>query len=81
MKEIAPKYTADVIMEKPNTKAMIQTTEKVVVVGASTGGTEALKVFWRCSRIPPASSSFSICRRTSPPPSPSVWMPHLPGDG
>jgi two-component system, chemotaxis family, protein-glutamate methylesterase/glutaminase len=45
MKEIAPKYTADVIMEKPNTKAMIQTTEKVVVVGASTGGTEALRVF------------------------------------
>lgn len=45
MKEISPKYTADVIMEKPNTKAMIQTTEKVVVVGASTGGTEALKVF------------------------------------
>lgn len=45
MKEISPKYTADVIMEKPNTKAMILTTEKVVVVGASTGGTEALKVF------------------------------------
>lgn len=45
MKEIAPKYTADVIMEKPNAKAMILTTEKVVVVGASTGGTEALKVF------------------------------------
>lgn len=45
LKEVAPKYTADVIMEKPNSKAMIQTTEKVVVVGASTGGTEALKVF------------------------------------
>lgn len=45
MKEVSPKYTADVIMEKPNTKAMIQTTEKVVVVGASTGGTEALRVF------------------------------------
>ena len=45
MKEVSPKYTADVIMEKPNTKAMIQTTEQVVVVGASTGGTEALKVF------------------------------------
>lgn len=45
MKEISPKYTADVIMEKPNTKAMIQTTEKVVVVGASTGGTEALRIF------------------------------------
>jgi len=36
MREVAPKYTADVIMDKPNTKAMIQTTEKVVVVGAST---------------------------------------------
>jgi two-component system chemotaxis response regulator CheB len=45
MKEISPKYSADVIMEKPNAKAMIQTTEKVVVVGASTGGTEALRVF------------------------------------
>ncbi len=45
MKEVSPKYTADVIMEKPNARAMIQTTEKVVVVGASTGGTEALKVF------------------------------------
>lgn len=45
MREVAPKYTADVIMDKPNTNAMILTTEKVVVVGASTGGTEALKVF------------------------------------
>lgn len=45
LKEVSPKYTADVIMDKPNSKAMIQTTEKVVVVGASTGGTEALRVF------------------------------------
>ena len=45
MREVQPKYTADVIMEKPNTNAMIQTTEKVVVVGASTGGTVALRVF------------------------------------
>lgn len=42
---VAPKLSADVIMEKPTTRAMIQTTEKVVVVGASTGGTEALKTF------------------------------------
>jgi two-component system chemotaxis response regulator CheB len=42
---VAPKLTADVIMEKPKNRAMIQTTEKVVVVGASTGGTEALRVF------------------------------------
>jgi two-component system chemotaxis response regulator CheB len=45
LKEISPKYSADVIMDKPNSKAMIQTTEKVVVVGASTGGTEALRIF------------------------------------
>lgn len=45
MKEVSPKYTADVIIDKPNSKAMIRTTEKVVVVGASTGGTEALRVF------------------------------------
>ncbi len=43
--EIQPKLSADVILDKPTSKAMIQTTEKVVVVGASTGGTEALKVF------------------------------------
>jgi two-component system, chemotaxis family, protein-glutamate methylesterase/glutaminase len=42
---VAPKLTADVIIEKPTNRAMIQTTEKVVVVGASTGGTEALRVF------------------------------------
>ncbi|MDD2853276.1 MAG: chemotaxis response regulator protein-glutamate methylesterase [Desulfuromonadaceae bacterium] len=45
MKEVSPKYSADVIMEKPNSKAMLLTTEKIVAVGASTGGTEALKVF------------------------------------
>jgi two-component system, chemotaxis family, protein-glutamate methylesterase/glutaminase len=42
---VAPKLTADVIMEKPKSHAMVQTTEKVVVVGASTGGTEALRIF------------------------------------
>jgi two-component system, chemotaxis family, protein-glutamate methylesterase/glutaminase len=44
-RQVAPKLTADVIMEKPKSHAMMQTTEKVVVVGASTGGTEALRVF------------------------------------
>ena len=44
-REVAPKLTADVIIEKAPSKAMVQTTEKVVVVGASTGGTEALRVF------------------------------------
>lgn len=41
----SPKLTADAVISKVKSKAMIQTTEKVIVVGASTGGTEALKVF------------------------------------
>jgi len=42
-----PKLTADAILAKNSTRsqAMIQTTEKIVVVGASTGGTEALRIF------------------------------------
>jgi two-component system chemotaxis response regulator CheB len=42
---VAPKLTADVILEKSKNRAMVETTEKVIVVGASTGGTEALRVF------------------------------------
>ncbi len=42
--KVSPKLTADAVIAKPR-KAMVQTTEKVVVVGASTGGTEALRVF------------------------------------
>ncbi len=38
-----PKLTADAILA-PGTHAMAETTEKVVTVGASTGGTEALKI-------------------------------------
>ncbi|NJD39083.1 MAG: chemotaxis response regulator protein-glutamate methylesterase [Geobacter sp.] len=45
IREVSPKYSADVIMEAPNTGAMVQTTEKIVAVGASTGGTEALSAF------------------------------------
>ncbi|MBI5073565.1 MAG: chemotaxis response regulator protein-glutamate methylesterase [Nitrospirae bacterium] len=42
---ISPKLTADAVIPKPTGTSMIQTTEKVVVVGASTGGTEALRIF------------------------------------
>jgi len=45
IREVSPKYTADVIIEAPNSKAMVMTTEKIVAVGASTGGTEALSTF------------------------------------
>ena len=42
---VAPKLSADAVLAKPSSHAMIETTEKVVVVGASTGGTEALSQF------------------------------------
>jgi two-component system chemotaxis response regulator CheB len=44
-REATPKLTADAVLAKPSAKAMVQTTEKIVAVGASTGGTEALRVF------------------------------------
>ncbi|MGL1891690.1 MAG: chemotaxis response regulator protein-glutamate methylesterase [Spirochaetaceae bacterium] len=42
---VTPKHSADVIMSKPINNRSIETTEKLIVVGASTGGTVALKVF------------------------------------
>jgi two-component system chemotaxis response regulator CheB len=41
-----PKLSADAVISASTTKGFsLQTTEKVVIVGASTGGTEALRVF------------------------------------
>ncbi len=40
--QVAAKNTADVILP-PTSRAMTQTTEKVVVIGTSTGGTQALE--------------------------------------
>jgi two-component system chemotaxis response regulator CheB len=40
--EVEPKLTADAVLPAP-TSAMVETTEKVIAIGASTGGTEALK--------------------------------------
>jgi two-component system chemotaxis response regulator CheB len=37
------KLTADAVLPPPNGRAMSRTTEKVVCIGASTGGTEALR--------------------------------------
>lgn len=44
MPSVAPKYSADVVLEKSNVNDVIITTEKVIVLGASTGGTEAIRV-------------------------------------
>ena len=43
--EAVPKYTADVIMPVVRKSVLTETTDRVIVVGASTGGTEALKEF------------------------------------
>lgn len=43
--KVAPKLTADAVLPPPNSRAMIETTERIVAIGASTGGTEALRVF------------------------------------
>jgi len=40
----APKLTADAVIAKARTMAMAATTEKVIAIGASTGGTEAVRV-------------------------------------
>ncbi len=71
----AQKLTADAVLPPPTGRAMSRTTEMVVCIGASTGGTEALR---ECAggAAPPirrASSSSSICRRASPAPLPSGW--------
>ena len=45
-REVAPKLTADAVIQASyRSSDIIRTTETVVVVGASTGGTEALRLF------------------------------------
>jgi two-component system chemotaxis response regulator CheB len=43
--DVPPKLTADVMLPKPGKESVVETTERIVVVGASTGGTEALREF------------------------------------
>lgn len=43
--KVRPKLTADAVIPALTSQAMVRTTEKVVAVGASTGGTEALRIF------------------------------------
>ncbi len=41
-RKVRPKLNADAVMSKSSSRAMVETTDKVVVIGASTGGVEAL---------------------------------------
>jgi len=43
--KVQPKLTADVMISPTSSNSMIRTTEKIIAVGASTGGTEALRIF------------------------------------
>jgi two-component system chemotaxis response regulator CheB len=43
--KVEPKLTADTVLRKPSHHELLVTTDKVIVVGASTGGTEALRSF------------------------------------
>ncbi|MDH5648592.1 MAG: chemotaxis response regulator protein-glutamate methylesterase [Gammaproteobacteria bacterium] len=40
---VDPKYSADVIIEKSGPKRHLRTTERIIAIGASTGGTEAIR--------------------------------------
>ncbi|MCI5776712.1 MAG: chemotaxis response regulator protein-glutamate methylesterase [Bacteroidales bacterium] len=40
---VPPKYTADAILERPNSSDVVVPTEKIIVIGSSTGGTEAIR--------------------------------------
>lgn len=42
---VQARLDADAVLPSPGSRAMVRTTEKVVAVGASTGGTEALRHF------------------------------------
>jgi two-component system chemotaxis response regulator CheB len=44
-KAVPPKLSADVVMHRPENRSMVRTTEQVIAVGASTGGTEAIRTF------------------------------------
>jgi two-component system chemotaxis response regulator CheB len=41
--DVPPRKSAGAVLDKQPAKSMIQTTEKIILIGASTGGTEALR--------------------------------------
>ncbi len=55
--KVEKKLTADAVVQPPG-RAMLRTTERIVVIGASTGGTEALRVVLRA--MPPDAPGMVI---------------------
>ncbi len=69
---VTPRRNADEVLSPPAERISFRTTEKIVALGTSTGGTQALE--YLLSRLPascPGSPSSSTCRPASPPPLPS----------
>lgn len=59
IRAVEPKLTADAVLAKPaRNAAMVETTDKVIAVGASTGGTEAIRVFLEA--LPPDAPGIVI---------------------
>jgi two-component system chemotaxis response regulator CheB len=56
--QVPPKYTADVILEKTGHRRHFRTTERIIAIGASTGGTEAIKVL--LTQMPPHAPGIVI---------------------
>ncbi len=56
--KVEKKLTADAVIAKSSGRAMVQTTDKVVVIGASTGGTEALRCVLQ--EMPPDSPGIVV---------------------
>ena len=56
--KVEPKLTADAVLAKATNLAMAETTEKVIIVGASTGGTEAIREFLEV--LPPDTAGIVI---------------------
>ena len=56
--KVEPKYTADAVIPFTQSRSMVKTTEIVVAVGASTGGTEAITSFLQA--MPPDSPGIVI---------------------
>jgi two-component system, chemotaxis family, protein-glutamate methylesterase/glutaminase len=59
-KDVAPKHSADVILPPTTMRVMLKTTERVIAIGASTGGTEALREV--LSAMPPDAPGIVICQ-------------------
>ncbi|OWY40265.1 chemotaxis response regulator protein-glutamate methylesterase [Xenophilus sp. AP218F] len=54
----SPKLTADAVLEAPSGKSMFRTTEKIIAIGTSTGGTQALE--YMLPRLPATCPGIAV---------------------